>query len=89
MKIEIVDSLGLTPEKQPKKIELIACLQHHPGRSKEYFFANSSFNLPFGTTKVERVGTHGEGLDLIKVWRKEGNEDDTVWYLGHWNDGVI
>ena len=83
--IEIKD--WIAPEKSElKPIQFVGCLQMKPNRANSMYFDMSHYPVPFGATKVERVGRHEE-FDVIKVTR--ASDDDHVWFLGHWNDGVI
>ena len=70
---------------EKKGIELVKCIDSN-GQTSNPFLTEKSFAI------IERICRDVEGFDLLKCTKKEPDESvkaHEIWYLGHWNDGVI
>jgi len=88
------------PKPEPKKIELIYCLQAYPserikdiaGNPVPYFAKRNPTTPRQATTEIRRIGKIQWGdaqevFDIIHDLREAG--DYEYLWLGHWNDGVV
>jgi len=85
--IKIVDNLAKTDPVAP--IEFLYCLQTSYNKDKlpQWCWINCPSVL--AVTQITRVGTHQIDNDTFDVIITDGPEDHQIYWLGHWNDGVL
>ena len=86
-KIKIIDNLVKQETSEP--IEFLYCLQ--TSYNDEHLPQWCWINCPayINIQKITRVGVHQIGNDTFDVIITESVDGHQIFWLGHWNDGVV
>ena len=86
-KIKIIDNL--VEQKTSKPIEFLYCLQtwYNEEKLPQWCYITNPALLVI--KQITRVGVHQIGNDIFDVIIAESMDGRQIFWLGHWNDGVV